>query len=259
MAGADSQTLRISPPRVVAILTGAVGLLAAAHFVTQALRLALDRPSLFGLVPLFHLDVERTLPAWFSVILLASAAALLLAVGWLTRATHPRDFKAWLLLAAGFAFMSLDEMIGLHEEVNQALRKLPGPLSRFEYAWVAPAAVVAALVGLVFLPFLLRLPSRTRWGLVLAGAVYVTGALGFEALGSLQVAANGRNNMLYQTLVAFEEVMEMMGVVLLIHVLLVHLRAYASEIRIVITGAGVDRAISPAPARAPGRSAKSVA
>ena len=89
-----------------------------------------------------------------------------------------------------------------------------------------------AIVGIGFLPFLLRLPSRTRNLFALSGIVYVGGAIGVEMLSASQADLNGEDNLAYALIVTLEELCEMVGVVLFLHALLDHLHTLLAGVRV---------------------------
>jgi hypothetical protein len=80
--------------------------------------------------------------------------------------------------------MAMDETLQVHELSSAALRAAlgisAGPLHQ---AWVVPAMGFLAVFGAMYLRFVFALPARSRNLFVLAGAVYVAGALGMEMAG----------------------------------------------------------------------------
>ena len=76
-----------------------------------------------------------------------------------------------------------------------------------------------AIIGLACLPLLLRLSRGVRNTILLAGAVYLTGAIGVELLGEgfKYLYNGGESSKLYTLLFTTEELMEMLGVVILLH------------------------------------------
>lgn len=70
-----------------------------------------------GTLRVFDLNKEQTFPATFSGLLLFGAAAMALMNG-VVRSPNPSDRRWWLVLAAVFAFLGLDEIAALHEAVQ---------------------------------------------------------------------------------------------------------------------------------------------
>jgi hypothetical protein len=83
-----------------------------------------------------------------------------------------------------------------------------------------PGALFVLCVAAVYLPFLARLPARTRNLFFLAGFVYVSGAIGFEMISGRHAALYGDNNLTYKLLAHVEESLEMAGLVALLYALL---------------------------------------
>jgi hypothetical protein len=156
-----------------------------------------------GLVDLLSLSFERNVPTWgaSSLLLLASAALAVSA----ERASSHRP--AWWALSVIFLFMSLDEAIEIHEHLG-GLIEGRGVLY---FSWVIPAAVIVLVLGLSFLRFLARLDSVDRRPFVVAGAIYVGGALGMELPLGWWTERAGDDNLVYGLLDWIEETLELVG------------------------------------------------
>ena len=182
----------------------------------------LTSDNLFGFVRLTYLNGEATIPSWFSSSLLLACAAALGAIAMVERGRAGRDARHWLGLAVIFVVLSLDEGAGIHEISSGLLRR------RFEldgflrFASVIPLALAAVVVGVAYLRFLWRLPSPTRGWFVLAGAVFVGGAVGVESLGANYFSANG-HTFGYSVFVTIEEAAEMVGLAVFLYALLDYL------------------------------------
>jgi hypothetical protein len=163
---------------------------------------------------LFDVDQENNLPTWFSQFLLVLASALL----WIcarTRASQGDPFSAyWYALAAGFLLMAVDEVAGVHESINSVI----------VMSWAIPAAGLSLLIGLAFVPFLLRLPRPTALLFSLAGALYLTGAVGTEIVGNTMVRERLENTLRYKMTTMAEESLEMFGMILFLYALLRYMR-----------------------------------
>jgi hypothetical protein len=143
--------------------------LAACHTAVMIVHYSItELPWLFR--ALLDLDEEQSFETWFTVaILLFVARLLLLQARRLRQAKLPRH-RAWRILGLGFCFLSIDEVVGLHETLNTLI----------DFSWTLPGAIVAAIVGFIYIPFLNHLPSRTRLLFILSGAIYVGAAVGIE-------------------------------------------------------------------------------
>jgi len=157
------------------------------------------------------LDVEHSLPAWYSSLLMLGCAIVLLVVARATRRDGGRDVLAWSLLALLFAAMALDEAVSFHEVLISPVRGLLGTSGIFHFAWVIPGAIGVAVIGVYFVPFLLRLPRRTAVAFAASGAIYVLGALGTEMVGGAMAEAYGTQALPYIAAFVVEEGLEMAG------------------------------------------------
>lgn len=154
-------------------------------------------------VELFSLSYERNVPTWASSALLVLASAALASCA--QRAE--RDRAAWWGLSAIFAFMSLDEAIEIHEHLGGLVHGR-GVLY---FSWVIPAALIVGAIGLALLGFLRRLPAVDRRRFVVAGAIYVGGALAMELPLGWWTERAGDDNLVYGLLDWVEETMELVG------------------------------------------------
>ncbi len=165
------------------------------------------------LLSLFDLDQEHSLPTWYSALLLGLIAG---GCGLLAARPVTGDLRAsryWRVLAWGFVGLCLDEVAGLHEAVNMV-----APTS---WAWLAAPAVLA--IGLAFLPFLRALPRRVALPLLVAGGLYVYGAIGVELLGDALVERGLEGSLFYAMTVLFEEGCEMAGALLCLDTVLLEI------------------------------------
>ncbi|RYE10863.1 MAG: hypothetical protein EOP22_02995 [Hyphomicrobiales bacterium] len=170
------------------------------------------------------LNSEVSLPTWWSSLLLATAGILMIICSYAERAGAHRTWLGWRVLGIGFLYASLDEAAALHEWFGEGFKWLPDSTGALNFRWVVVGIPIVIAVGLLFLPFLFRLPRRTAMRLVVAGAVFVGGALGVEMISAMVDFAEGRS-FTYQLLMACEEAMEMIGVILGIRAVLLHIDA----------------------------------
>ncbi|MEM1042398.1 MAG: multidrug transporter [Bacteroidota bacterium] len=175
------------------------------------------------------LDQERNVPTFFATGLLLAASALLLLVAGVVRRRGGRDAGYWSVLSAGFLFLALDEFVGFHERLSYALRTALGTEGWLHYAWVIPGLAVALGVAAAFVPFLRRLEPWLRGRVLVAGALYLGGALGLEVVGGAWASAVSDFDLVYALLTTVEETLELAGVVAFIYALLLYLERRAAE------------------------------
>lgn len=158
----------------------------------------------------FDVDVEDSVPTWFSAANLLLCSRLFFAIATEKKRAGDRWYCHWYGLSFFSAMLSVDEVAGFHEVVD-TIGIMP---------WTIPGTLVAATFGLAYARFLIHLPAQTRRLFIVAGVLFATGALGVEQLTDIYLEDNSTNSLGYNLLTATEEGLEMIGVVLFIHALL---------------------------------------
>lgn len=159
-----------------------------------------------ALLPKLSLSYEANVPTWFSSSLLLGCAV----AAWAIAGRH------WKLIAGLAAYMSLDEAAELHEHLGGHF----GGLVYFD--WVIPAAVIVAALVIAFVPFIRALHPPTRTRLIIAGVLYIGGALVMELPLGWWTAHHGVDSFGYALIDWVEETMEMVGSALALAALLAH-------------------------------------
>jgi hypothetical protein len=197
--------------------------LITAHVVSLLVTHLYGHPHQLGFERLLALDREHNLASWYSSMILLLGALLLTLIWSLSRRHHEALSRYWLTLAVVFLCIAVDESATIHETVIGHLlaRNLPTFTASgyLLYPWIVVGAVFVCIVGITYLRLLTRLPCITRWGLIIAGLLYVSGALGMDVLEGREESTAGRGTLSYGLLVAAEESLEMGGVLTLLYVL----------------------------------------
>ncbi|CAN5130143.1 hypothetical protein BH10PSE9_BH10PSE9_10050 [soil metagenome] len=208
--------LRIGTRRTTKLLWLATATVYGLGCLRQIYVLAFGADTSLGNMRFLDLNDELTLPAWYSSALLL-AAAFLLAVHAAAARNRGSPSRSWWSLSAIFAYLSLDEASLIHE---RGMDLLPNTFTGFfKLSWVIIAAPILVVVGLAYIPFLRRLPPRYAWRFILAGVVYVGGALGMEMVGGYLSSTRGMGKATYLA-ITIEEGMEMAGACLFISALM---------------------------------------
>ncbi|GAB4386509.1 MAG: hypothetical protein Kow00121_53270 [Elainellaceae cyanobacterium] len=166
---------------------------------------------------LFNLNEENNIPAFYSALLLLSAAGLLGQIAYLERRSRYR--LHWVGLSALFAYLSYDEAFVVHENLKQARIFLTAEHFLYDDAWIFIGFAFVAIVGLLYSRFILKLPQQIRTLFLVSGGIYVSGALGMEVIGGYWQFLHGKD-FIHALFATIEESLEMMGVVLFIYALL---------------------------------------
>lgn len=230
-AGGPRTGITVRPASVAWVLGSIAGLLVLASLTGQLIVHLTVHDYVFGLPALFDINRENNIPTAYAAFLLVLAAQVLTVISIVERG-QLRPY--WIVLSAGFFYMALDEMNAMHEEWIEPVRGLIGgeEFGIFYFTWVVPGLLVVLVLGVIFSRFLLRLPARTRRFMVLAGSLFVGGALGIEMIGGWYAENYSRETLGYDLLATVEESLEMAGVIVFIWTLLDHLSATHGELRL---------------------------
>ncbi len=218
-------------PRQVVLLLIGVAVLTLLSLISNLLWLqgsSLAR----GLRLLLSVDQEMSLPTWWSSATLAGLGVLTWFVGQGREFDSRIERLAWAMLAFGFVFLSIDEFCMLHERIG-GLVPVDG---LFKHArWIVLWLPLGGMVGCFVLWKLWRTSKKTVIGLILGAAVFLSGAIGVELFNTVMrrqaeyqaeeqmLAApdssefqdkTGKRNLPYVAGKAFEELLEMLGVVI---------------------------------------------
>ena len=209
----------VSKARLRPFLFGVMAVIVIAGVVVEVLKPIYELKTRSGVVPLLSLSYEQNLPSFYSAALLLGCALLLALIAHGAKTNGERLVPFWWILSAGFLYISIDEVLSFHEELS-TLMALGGVL---HFSWVIPAAILVLVVGVAYIPFLRALPRSMRIRFLLAGAIYVGGAVGMELPLGYWTVHHGTDNLGYGLIDAGEEALEMLGLNLFLLALLDHL------------------------------------
>ena len=184
------------------------------------------------LVELFDLNGEGNIPAWWAASTLLGCASLLAVTAAAKRRERDPWARHWGWLSLVLLLLSMDETIQVHEKVGLFLQGRLGTEGALRFAWVIPALILVALVGALLVRFLGHLPAATRRQWVLAGVLFVGGAVGMEVLEGRVYETAGWDSPLMALLTTVEELCEMLGVAVFAHSLLAYLGEHVPEMRV---------------------------
>lgn len=172
-------------------------------------------------IRLFELNGEANIPTWFSSLLLILNAFILAIIAIRTKAQLGPYSAKWFVLAVIFLYLSIDESAQLHEMVEKPVRLAFDLTGYLYFAWIIPAVCCLVVLGIYIRRFLFDLPKSSRWLFLIAGTVYVGGAVGMEAIGSnIFYTHQGHKTMAYNLWATVEESFEMLGLIIFFYALL---------------------------------------
>lgn len=218
--------------RIWNYLASTAFILWALSLIFHGLFLLTGHNNVFGLAPFLTLDNEINLPTFFSALLLLVAAITLLCIGILEK-----SYRFWRWLSALFLYLAMDELLMIHDSWGFYARFLRLPSNGlFTFAWIYPGLLLVLATWLFLRKSLARLPSHTFQRFLLAGTVYIGGAIGIEFItglyGSLkqlsyyELATTGP----YLFLSDLEEGLEMLGILLFIQALFLYLKQHHPQV-----------------------------
>jgi hypothetical protein len=174
----------------------------------------------------FNVDKEGNIPTLYSTLAILSCALLLRVIARIEREAGGRLSRHWMLMSIIFLGLAVDEFLFLHEEINPRL-----DLSGFtQWSWVAVGIVFVLVFAFIFFQMIVQLPPPVRRLFILAGLIYLSGAIVMETVGGHYVTAWRRDSMRYVLCTAAEEFLEMTGIVVFIYALLRYLTQGGREV-----------------------------
>jgi hypothetical protein len=213
-------SLLVSPRRLLTALLATILALTVVSmtfaYIDRVLQ-ARPFPGFAQIRELVDVNEEGGLAAWFSSGQLLLAALLLLGVAAAVARRGGRHVWYWRGLVLVFGYLSLDELVGLHEKTNSVTREALDLSGALYFGWVVVAAPIVLIFALAYLRFVLALPARTRLLVIAAGVMFVTGALGFELVGAYIWDSGGAETMTYAVTNTIEEVLEMVAIALFVY------------------------------------------
>jgi hypothetical protein len=205
--------------------------LAAMYLLTQSLKIFAGKEFVFGLVPMFDLDAEANLPSFFQAQTLLACGVALSVVAVNERVRGAAQALRWLGLALAFFYLGADEAAMLHDRMGPPAMQLFGAGPN-HVDWMLPMGILAGGFGLWILPLLFAIPRRTASAFIVAGLVYVGGAVGFEVVGKFAADLYGYSSFQYVVTVVLEEGGEMLGVALMLRAVLRYAAANRYALRL---------------------------
>ena len=193
-----------------AILLCISGTLFAAHLVGEIGIYAFDADKNW-LLP-FNMDREFNIPTLFSsTIMLACAYTL----NEIKSVSDKRSLKDWGLLSKIFIFLAIDEFFQIHEIfIIPDLRPYLSPA--LGSTWVIPYTALVIYLGWRFSKFLRSLEKYTRQKFLQSGAIFLSGAIGMEMVGSYLVRTGiiRLHSIWYGSITGLEELLELLGLIM---------------------------------------------
>ncbi len=111
------------------------------------------------------------------------------------------------------------------------------------FAWINPYGIAVLAICIYYFPLFWRMDRHIRRLFFLSAFIYLTGAVGCEMLGGRFFELNRKQpHLVYEIVVACEELLEMCGLILLTYTLLMLMQRRCGGIAIVVAGDGTTAA-----------------
>lgn len=229
----------VSPKRITQVLVLVALCLTLASVVGQLFKYFVCHSCLFGLVSLFDVSMDLSIPTWYASFMLMLCSVLIAAIAFAKQVNHARYVVHWKVLAIIFLYLSVDEVATIHETIGLALRPVLDTSGFLYHRWVLVGAPLTLIVVLAYLKFLAHLPTKTRRLFLIAGAIFCGGALGMEMIAANHASFHGSENITYALITTLEEFLEMLGIIVFVYTLLLYISLYVKKLNVCIDHKGV--------------------
>lgn len=211
--------IKLEPKKITKFFASLVICFTFLHVIGQSIAYFLGREGITEpFIRLLNLNVERSIPNFFSSIILLLCSFFLFIIASAKRKSG-KNHVYWFGLAVIFLFLSIDESLMIHEGLIEKVRTLLNTSGYLYFAWVIPYGTGLIIFLLVYTRFLFNLPHKTRLLFIIAGFVYISGAIGLELIGGRYYELYGEQSLSFIILSTIEEILEMAGVVIFIYAL----------------------------------------
>lgn len=209
------------------------------------LHIALQALTIFGAAPVwqpiadrFNVDLEASVPTWFSQILLGASA---LSAWLISRIRSIRGWAMWQwrFIAIILLSMSIDEGASFHETLGVGIGQYLGVEINLGVIvlrdWVVLGIGFMLLLGVLFLKFFLTLPVGTRLLLLTGSVIFLLGAVGWESLHFTTFNfVHNDPSFAARLSVAIEEGLEMAGAIIVLYAFLDFARRVSPELKLTL-------------------------
>lgn len=225
--------IKIRSKRIVLNLAFIGLLLCLISLAVQAIRYF----SIFNIHPkvLLYLNVsgENNIPSLYSSTLLLLSAVLLCLISISENKSQRRFY--WKTLSLIFFFLSADEMLQLHENINPILSNSFGfgTSTSGTGRWDAFSLSLFFLVGLIYCKFLISLPKQVKQMFLIAAIIFAIGGAGIEVVGiNFFPSIYIEPTIFSGVLSTIEELLEMLGSCIFVFGLITYMECEVGSIKV---------------------------
>lgn len=226
-------SLEIDSAKVARMLFLAVAVLLVAHLMALVALHVVGIELGQGIIQRLDLGEENSIGTWFTLMILGAAGLVAGLAACTSQVESKRIVRGWRFLALTMVAMSVEELVDLHGWLDGRLDATISAGGLLYFPWVAPAAVLVVVFGLVQARFALSLPRTTGLSLVVAGVLYAAAAIGLEAVeGAWLDSGRGRESVGYLAMVTVEEILEVVAAAIVVVATMQYLEARSGKLRL---------------------------
>ncbi len=196
------------------------------HLIGQFILRVVGTDNIFlqELIWRFNVDLELNVPTWYSSFLASSAGLLaFFTAHYYKKKNQIASKRLWLFMGFGLMAIAVDEVASFHElflQTAHVAADFGDGQSYVQNAWLLLLPLIIIIGALVMYLLYKGLPKKTFHRIVVAAAVYLSGALVVEYL-SIPVDTE---SLIYNlVLTPLEEGLEMLGLWLILRALVLHI------------------------------------
>ena len=215
----------MNPKKYSFILLAIIGILLALNIISYLNAYYNDLATDTFFYRKFNFDKEKNFPSIFSSSLHFISSILLFIIGYIHPKIRTKRYF-WFSLSFLFLFLGLDELLRIHEAIGRSIDPFIERSGIFFYSWIIPYTILLIILAFLFIKPVLQLPRKTLINFIIAGVIFVGGAVGFEVITGLYVDYTNSENLVINfipqvfVLYTIEELLEMIGITFFIYELL---------------------------------------
>jgi hypothetical protein len=224
-------TFDIAKRKFITFLLMIVSFLLVAGLISVYLKFVKGIEYGLGFVPLFNLDGEYNIPAFYSTLALLICAALLWYIHLHEDKKGSKQAIRWKTLSFVFIYLGLDELSGIHENFSRLAPLIWQyvPELQISRKWVMPFLPILIFFAFYFMQFYLNLPGKIKIKFAVATAIYIGGVIGVEVFGAWYSNTHDLHPIYRGLFSVVEEGLEMTGIVYFIGALLSYIHDNVSK------------------------------
>jgi hypothetical protein len=216
----STMKIEMNTAKIVTFLSVAAAVFILANIIMLIIYFSIGDPDKFPFIQLIDLDQEANLPTLFSSIILLVSAFLFYLLSKNTVQQRSGDKRYWFGLSLVFLFLSFDESAMIHEDIGDFISQFINASGYLYYPWFVIYSLLIIILGGYYIRFFFEMDRKLFLSFIRAAIIYLSGAIGFDLLGSKEISIHGADTLLYCIYFTIEESLEMFGVIYLIWILL---------------------------------------